>query len=167
MRAGLTPARFPGKIEVVARSYIAVATGLPIDEIDMRHHQPADRRPSRLPATLRRLGILEECFDHQAAEFHRIGEQIRREKPNCENWQSPAGAGRSVRGTSRSPGRTLDISDRVEVRDRFAMILRGFGDSLPAVATSRIGEQACAVNVRVKYFVRLKTPEIEGLKTTR
>ena len=28
-------------------------------------------------------------------------------------------------------------------------------------------EQTCAVNVRVKYFARLRTPEIEGLKSTR
>jgi hypothetical protein len=151
VRAGLTQARFPGEIEVVARSYIAVATGLPIDEIDMRHHRPADRRPSRFPATLRRLGILEECFDHQAAEFHRIGEQIRREKPNCENWQSPSrgsGAGRSVRGTSRSPGRTLDTSDRVELRDRFAMILRDleirFRQLLPPGSANKLAQLTSA-----------------------
>jgi hypothetical protein len=33
---GLTQARFPGEIDDMARDYIAVTTGTPIDEIDVR-----------------------------------------------------------------------------------------------------------------------------------
>ena len=51
--------------------------------------------------------------------------------------------------------------------DRFATILRDLEMRFRQLLPPRIGEQACAVNVRVKYFVRLRTPEIEGLKSTR
>jgi hypothetical protein len=30
---GLTPARFPGEVELTAREYIAVSTGTPIDQV--------------------------------------------------------------------------------------------------------------------------------------
>jgi hypothetical protein len=79
----------------------------------------------------------------------------------------------ALTGTPRSPGRTLDTSHRVELRLRrplrviVATILRDVEIRFRQFATTRIGEQACAVNVRVKYFVRLRTPEIKGLKSTR
>jgi hypothetical protein len=33
---GLTQARFPGEIEDMARDYIAVSTGIPIDQVSVR-----------------------------------------------------------------------------------------------------------------------------------
>ena len=45
-----------------------------------------------------------------------------------------------------------------------ATILRGLEMRFWRLLPPGLGLQACVVNVRVKYFVRLRTPEIEGLK---